>query len=73
MNTKKKYATVEENPLYHDTWALLKNYRDAVWNLELAVQQVRNTFACRQEKKEASGRGGEEPSPGVPPADTQVL
>ena len=29
--------------------------------------------ACRQEKKEASGRGGEEPSPGVPPADTQVL
>ena len=44
MNTKKKYATVEENPLYHDTWALLKNYRDAVWNLELAVQQVRNTF-----------------------------
>ena len=44
MNTKKKYATVEENPLYHDTWMLLKNYRDAVWNLELAVQQVRNTF-----------------------------
>ena len=44
MNTKKKSATVEDNPLYHDTWALLKNYRDAVWNLELAVQQVRNTF-----------------------------
>ena len=44
MNTKKKYATVEDNPLYHDTWAFLKNYRDAVWNLELAVQQVRNTF-----------------------------
>lgn len=35
---------VEENPLFHDTWKLLKNYRDAVWNLELAVQQVRNTF-----------------------------
>jgi hypothetical protein len=34
----------EENPLFHDTWKLLKNYRDAVWNLELAVQQVRNTF-----------------------------
>lgn len=44
MNTQKKYKTVEENPLYHDTWKLLKNYRDAVWNLELAVQQVRNTF-----------------------------
>ena len=34
----------EENPLFHDTWKLLKNYRDAVWNLELAVQQVRNSF-----------------------------
>ena len=44
MNTKKEYATVEDNPLYHDTWALLKNYCDAVWNLELAVRQVRNTF-----------------------------
>lgn len=36
--------SVEENPLFHDTWKLLKNYRDAVWNLELAVQQVKNTF-----------------------------
>ncbi len=36
--------SVEENPLFHDTWKLLKNYRDAVLNLELAVQQVRNTF-----------------------------
>lgn len=34
----------EKNPLFHDTWKLLKNYRDAVWNLELAVQQVRNSF-----------------------------
>ena len=36
--------TEEENPLFHDTWKLLKNYRDAVWNLELAVQQARNSF-----------------------------
>ena len=36
--------SAEENPLFHDTWKLLKNYRDAVWNLELVVQQVRNTF-----------------------------
>lgn len=36
--------SVEENPLFHDTWKLLKNYRDAVRNLELAVQQVKNTF-----------------------------
>lgn len=45
--SKKKLTntpTVEENPLFHDTWKLLKNYRDAVWNLELAVQQVKNTF-----------------------------
>ena len=46
MSKKKIENTpsVEENPLFHDTWKLLKNYRDAVWNLELAVQQVRNTF-----------------------------
>lgn len=46
MNNQKKTTTppVEENPLFHDTWKLLKNYRDAVWNLELAVQQVKNTF-----------------------------
>ena len=35
---------VQENPIYHDTWTLLKNYRDVVWNLELAVQHVRNSF-----------------------------
>lgn len=40
----KNIPTQEANPLFHDTWKLLKNYRDAVWNLELAVQQVRNTF-----------------------------
>lgn len=33
-----------ENPLFHDTWKLLNNYRDVVWNLELAVQQVRYLF-----------------------------
>lgn len=40
----KNIPTEQENPLFHDTWKLLKNYRDAVWNLELAVQQVRSTF-----------------------------
>ncbi len=29
----KNTPSVEENPLFHDTWKLLKNYRDAVWNL----------------------------------------
>ena len=40
----KKNTTEQNDPLFHDTWRLLKNYRDAVWNLELAVQQVRTTF-----------------------------
>ena len=30
--------------MYHDTWKLLKKYRDVVWSLELSVQQVRNRF-----------------------------
>ena len=32
---------VADNPLYHDTWKLLKKYRDVVWGLELSVQQVK--------------------------------
>ena len=28
---------VAENPLYHDTWKLLKKYRDVVWSLEISV------------------------------------
>ena len=35
---------ITENPLYHNTWKLLKKYRDVVWSLELSVQQVRNRF-----------------------------
>lgn len=27
---------VAENPLYHDTWKLLKKYRDVVWSLEIS-------------------------------------
>lgn len=34
----------QDTPIYHDTWKLLQSYRDAVWNLELAVQQVRHSF-----------------------------
>lgn len=41
---EKKETNVADNPLYHDTWKLLKKYRDVVWGLELSVQQVRNTF-----------------------------
>lgn len=35
---------VAENPLYHDTWMLLRKYRDVVWSMELSVQQVRRQF-----------------------------
>lgn len=35
---------VTENPLFHDTWKLLRKYRDVVWSLELSVQQVRSRF-----------------------------
>ena len=37
---------VDEDPRYHDTWRLLKKYRDVVWSLELSVQQLRKQFAA---------------------------
>jgi len=43
-NKKQIEIDVTENPAYHDTWRLLKKYRDVVWSLELSVQQVRNSF-----------------------------
>lgn len=44
MTKKEIEKSIAENPLYHDTWKLLKKYRDVVWSLELSVQQVRNRF-----------------------------
>ena len=46
MRTAKSrnYEVDQNNPIYHDTLKLLKNYRDAVWNLELDVQHVRREF-----------------------------
>lgn len=41
---EKKLQKKKENTIYHDTWMLLKKYRDVVWSLELSVQQVRNKF-----------------------------
>ena len=41
---KEMESTATENPLYHDTWLLLRKYRDVVWSLELSVQQVRRQF-----------------------------
>ena len=37
-------SDVTANPLYHNTWKLLKKYRDVIWSLELSVQQVKNNF-----------------------------
>lgn len=34
----------QDDPRYHDTWTLLKKYRDVVWSLELSVRKVRHTF-----------------------------
>lgn len=42
--SKNKELNAIDNPLYHDTWKLLRKYRDVVWSLELSVQQVRNNF-----------------------------
>lgn len=44
MKKKVEELNVTENPLYHDTWKLLKKYRDVVWSLELSVQQVKKKF-----------------------------
>ncbi len=33
-----------EDSRYHDTWRLLKKYRDVVWSMELSVQQVKKEF-----------------------------
>lgn len=41
---KTNQQTEMENPMYHDTWMLLRKYRDVVWSLELSVQQVRRQF-----------------------------
>lgn len=40
----KRKNDVTENKYYHDTWRLLKKYRDVVWSLELSVQQVKKSF-----------------------------
>ena len=34
----------EEDTRYHDTWKLLKKYRDVTWSLELSIRQVKNQF-----------------------------
>ena len=47
---------VTDNPLYHDTWMLLRKYRDVVWSLELSVQQVRRQFQIEYGSFSSSAR-----------------
>ena len=49
MAKKKVERKVTEDPRYHNTWKLLKKYRDVVWSLELSVQQVRSRFQIEYE------------------------
>ena len=44
MAKKQAEQKTEMDPRYHDTWKLLKRYRDVVWSLELSVQQVKTQF-----------------------------
>ena len=34
----------QDDPLYHDTWTLLRKYRDVVWSLELSVRRAQSKF-----------------------------
>ncbi len=35
---------VDRNTIYHNTELLLQHYRDVVWSLTVAVEQVRHDF-----------------------------
>lgn len=44
MTARQKKQDVTADPRYHNTWKLLKKYRDVVWNMELSVLQLQNQF-----------------------------
>lgn len=44
MTKKQTERDMTKDPRYHDTWKLLKRYRDVVWSLELSVQQLKTQF-----------------------------
>lgn len=41
---KRKNSAILDDPLYHDTWTLLRKYRDVVWSLELSVSRAQRKF-----------------------------
>lgn len=47
MAKKSAERKVTDDPRYHNTWRLLKKYRDVVWSLEVSVQQLRNKFEIK--------------------------
>lgn len=49
MAQRKYEKMAEEDSRYHDTWKLLKKYRDVVWSLELSVLQVKKKFRVEYE------------------------
>lgn len=44
MAKKTDKRNAQGDSRYHDTWKLLKKYRDVVWSLELSVQQIKSQF-----------------------------
>ena len=42
---KKREKNIKETPEYHNTYLLLKKFRDVVWSLELSVQKVKKPFS----------------------------
>ena len=44
-----KNNSVETDSRYHDTWRLLKKYRDVVWSMEVSVQQLKKEFESEYE------------------------
>ena len=44
MAKKTDKRNAQGDSRYHDTWKLLKKYRDVVWSLELSIQQIKSQF-----------------------------
>lgn len=44
MARKKIDRSPNEDPRYHNTWRLLKAYRDVVWSMDVSVSQLKNEF-----------------------------
>ena len=49
MAQRKIEKKAAEDPRYHDTWKLLKKYRDVTWSLELSVLQAKKKFRIEYE------------------------